>query len=362
MPATGSALDSPRVPKGSGVVQVGPGLGCFLLLLSVVPATAASEPAPAPPERVRISYSLGADCPPPTAFEAQLDERLGSAWKAAPDELARTVTITTTAGENGTGLQMEYEDGAGHAVSRSVNAATCSEALALMAVITAVAVDAQLREPAPSAAPTTPATPATAAPAPPVVAKAAQRPAPQPASERPREAAFVHEAGLRVGVTSGFGSRVAFGLGAEWGLVGQNGFAVRVAVEGHNTGGVPASDGRARFRALTGQSVLCVATLSLTSRLGVPLCAGLEAGVLSAEGVIAPPAVTFEESSVVPWVAAVLSPRLRLTGGRLFMELVPELRFPLVGHTFLFENPTRTAYEIPPVAFGAALTVGVRFR
>ncbi len=335
-------------------------LGCGLAILFGTGRATAVEAAAPPPERVRISYTLGADCPSPDAFERALDERLGSAWKAAPDELARSVLIAETTTDGGSHVQMNYDDSAGRQISRAVDAATCAEALDVMAVITAVALDAQVQEPAPTPPSVSPA-PSAGAPLSVVLPPAEQRaPGPTSPSAAPHQP-FVHELGVRLGLSSGFGTRVAFGVGAEWGLVGENGLALRVALEGRDTGSVPASDGRARFRALTLRSDFCAVTLVVSRAFGVPLCAGLEIGTLWAEGVLDQPAVTFQKSSFTPWLAGVLSPRLRFVAGRAFVELVPELRIPLVRHAFLFENPSRTAFEIPPVAFGAALSAGLRF-
>jgi hypothetical protein len=145
-------------------------------------------------------------------------------------------------------------------------------------------------------------------------------------------------------------------------MVDPNGVSVRAAIEGRNTGNVPANDGRARFRAFTARGEFCFVSLALSSYVHVPLCGGVEAGVLWAEAVVAPPQVTFTRSSYVPWVAGLVVPRLRLTNERAFVELMPELRVPLVGHTFLFASPERTAHEIPLFAWGAALAAGARFR
>jgi hypothetical protein len=139
-------------------------------------------------------------------------------------------------------------------------------------------------------------------------------------------------------------------------------FGVRAAVEARNTGNVAASDGRARFWALTARGELCFVTLALSSSVGIPVCGGLEAGVLGAEGVVSPPAITFTNPSRVPWVAGLLAPRLRFAGARVYLEVMPELRLPLAGHTFLFTSPRRPAHEVPWLAFGAALAAGARFR
>jgi len=335
--------------------------GCLAALCVSIDVAGAAEPAPVP-ERVRISYTLAADCPAPEAFEQRIDTRLGAAWKAEPGEAVRTFAIVATSSAAGASVSLEYQDREGRDIARSVEAKTCAEALDVMAVITAVAIDAQTREPEKAATPPSEEPPAPASAAPPPPAKE-PTPAlqPEPAPARPPGPAWIHELGARASIASGFGPRVAYGVGVEWGLVAPSGMAVRAAVEGRDTFEVPANDGRARFRALTGRGEFCPFALRLARFFGVPLCAGLEGGVLWGDGVVAPPAVTFETTSPTPWFAVLVTPRLRFAEGSLFAELGPELRFPLIGHTFVFQNPERIAYEIPHVAFSGALSAGFRF-
>jgi hypothetical protein len=349
------------------LAPIGRALACVLLAWAGDVRAQAAEPsatppeAAPPPERVRVSYALGPDCPAPESFEAELDARLGTSWKAAPDELARTLSITATVEAGVHVVRMDFQDRTGRPIARSAHAATCAEALHLMALITAVAIDAQVGEPRASAPETVkpasePVCPACPAAPPCPVQPRAKAPSPE------RDAGFVHEAGLRFGVATGFGPSLAFGSGLEWAISNENAFGVRAALEGRGTGSVPAGDGRARFNAFTARGELCFVTLSLSSLVKVPLCGGLEAGAVLAEGVKAAPAVTFTRTSTVPWVAGLLAPRLRLTGARVFVELVPEVRVPFIGHTFLFAFPERPAHEIPVLAFGAALAAGARFR
>jgi hypothetical protein len=322
---------------------------------------AAPAPAAGPPERVRISYALGSDCPPVEQFEKELDERLGVGWKADPAELARSITISEIAGDQNRILELDYQDDEGRKVSRTVSAATCSEALAVMAVITAVALDAQVRPVATASEPSAAPSGTPEAPSSPPATTANQTPTPIAPSPRSGPT-LVHEAGVRLSVAAGFGSGPAFGLGGEWGMLARAGWALRAGADVRDTGSVPALDGRARYRVLTARVDLCPIRIPLTSALSLPLCAGLEGGVLWAEGVLAPPAVTFTQPSYVGWLAAVVSPRLRLSSEQVFAELVPDLRVPFARPTFVFTNPDRAVYGVPTLAFGGSLTAGLRFR
>jgi hypothetical protein len=330
------------------------------LVLALAGTARGADEASGPPERVRITYSLGPDCPTPESFEREVGARVSGAWKAADNELARTMTIADSPEGGRHVMRLDYPDSTGRTLSRSVSAATCEEALSLMVVVTAVAIDAQMREP--QAAHESPGPPSTLALTASTPAEGPAPVAPAPPSSAPAPSAFVHEAGIRFEATGGFGPGVALGLGAEWGMVGRKGFALRAGADFRGTGVVDAADGRARFRALTGRADGCFTLLRPARWFGLPLCAGLEAGVLWADGVISPPAVTFSKTSFIPWVAAAITPRLRLSGDEAFVELAGELRAPLVRHTFAFENPERAAFSIPAFAFGAALSAGVRFQ
>jgi len=330
----------------------------LVVLLALAARASADDTSPPPPERVRIVYSLAADCPSPEEFEHQLDERLGSGWKAAPDEFARSVTITETAGAENSIVAMEYQDEDGRKISRTVSATSCREALTAMAVITAVAIDAQGR---PSAA-SEPSATASEAPPPPPPSPPPPAAPPLGAPAKPDSPSPVHEASLRFGLATGFGNGPAFALGGEWGLEWHSGFAVHVGADARDTGSVPALDARARYRVLAGHVDVCPLRIPLTSWLGVPLCAGLEEGMLWAEGVLSPPALTFTQPSYVGWLAVLLTPRLRVSGGRVFTELVPELRLPLTRPVFAFTNPDRRVYGVPALAVGATLTAGLEIR
>jgi hypothetical protein len=291
-------------------------------------------------------------------FEAELDARLGPTWKAAPDELARNLSIVESASGDLRVVRMEYADEDRRTIARAVSAPTCAEALSMMGVITAVAIEAQRHEAAPKSAAARETTPPEST----VQVTAPQAAVPtKRANAVAHPAALQHEAGLRFGVSAGFGPRAALGAGAEWGLVVDEQLELRAALEARDTGNVPAADGRARFRSLVARGDVCVATLRLAAWAGVPICGGLEAGVLWAQGVHSPPAVTFERSREVPWLAGLVTPRVRLSSLRAYLELVPEIRVPFGGHTFLFEEPVRTAYRTPDFAFGLSLGAGIRF-
>jgi hypothetical protein len=307
---------------------------------------------------VRLVYARGADCPTPAALERELDTRLGPGWQAQPDELARTIAVTEELAREDHAVRIEYSDGSGRPVTRSLSARTCEEAAAMTAVVVAVAIDALAheRETAQSAAALHESVVAPAVP---------PAPAPMPSAPalipKPHSTPFVHEAGLRFSVSTGFGTGPAWGAGGEWALIGRSGFAVRAALEARTTGSVPAADAHARFSAFTARSDVCAPTLRPPRWLSGRLCAGLEVGALKAEGVLSPPAVTAAQPSTVPWVAGLVTPRLRLGTTHAFVELVSELRFPFTRHTFTFESPERRAFAIPAVAFGVSLAAGVRF-
>lgn len=152
-----------RSTSDDGAAQVAPSNAAVPAREAPAPFTALG----APPARVHVTYALGADCPPPAAFEAELDARLGPTWKAAPDELARDLVIDETDAGHIHVVRMEYEDEEWRTITRTVSAPTCDEALALIAVITAVAIEAQPREAPPKTAAARETSPPPRRPAPP---------------------------------------------------------------------------------------------------------------------------------------------------------------------------------------------------
>jgi hypothetical protein len=107
-----------------------------------------------------------------------------------------------------------------------------------------------------------------------------------------------------------------------------------------------------RFQLFAGTLEVCPVRLGLTRSLALPVCAGVEAGVLRAEGK-GGPRVANPDTGYVAWVAAVLAPRLRLDLGRVFAELVAEERFPLVRREFKLRQSEQVIHDLPHVAFGA---------
>jgi hypothetical protein len=337
-----------------------PRLGLFsgtLALTTFGVATARPEPV-RPPERVRISYVAPAQCPDQAAFEAGVSDRLNRAWRAAPGELARTIRVVVTEEGGLLVARMAFTDATGRPVSRAVSAERCEEVVSGIALVTALAIQSQVfgeqAAASASAAPTASTGPAVrlAAGAP----TSLSSPPRQPPTSRP--SALAHDVGLRFGVADQLGPRLATGVGALWGIgpVAHPSF-VRLVADWYDTRTMVRAGGKARFQLLAGRLEVCPVRLGLSRSLVLPACAGVEAGVLIAEGkggVVNPKTLDFA------WVAAVLAPRVRLELGHVFAELVAEERFPLARRTFKF-RPNSFVNEIPYVAFGAVATVGLRF-
>jgi hypothetical protein len=311
-----------------------------------------------PPERVRISYDAPAECPDQAAFEAGVSERLGRPWRAAPGELARTIRVVVTKEGGALVARMTFTDATGRPVSRTVSAQNCEEVVSGIALVTALAIQSQVfgEEVAASAGPAPSAAPA-AAPSAPTAASPPPRP---PPTSRP--STWVHEVGLRFGVSSGLGPGLPIGVGALWGLgpISHPSF-VHVVADWYDTGTVDRGGSSVRFQLLAGRLEVCPVRLGLTRWLLVPACAGVEAGRLTAAGRERTDVVVHPRTVHIAWAAAVLAPRLRLELSRVFAELVAEERFPFVPWTFKFNRPQGDIHEIPNVAFGAVAAVGLRF-
>src|SRR5512141_197489 len=187
-------------------------ISATLALTTLGVGTARPEPMH-PRERVRISYSAPAECPDQTAFEAGVSDRLSRPWKAAAGELARTIRIVVTKERGLLVARMAFTDAMGRSVSRAVSAETCDEVVSGIALVTALAIQSQVFGEEGAAPGTPPAsTGPAAAPSAPTAMVAPARP---PPASHP--SALAHDVGLRFGVATGLGPRLATAVGVLWG-------------------------------------------------------------------------------------------------------------------------------------------------
>ena len=295
--------------------------------------------------------------------------RIGAGWEAAPSELARTIDVSVASTEARSIARIDFVDGGGQSVSRTVSAATCSEVVSGIALITVLAIESRVAEavdrsePLP-AAPTTPeaAGPLATTPAPPSAgpAEAAKLPPKIPATARPAstpspsplhwDVGGAAVAGNGVGPAFAWGARLFGGVG--WG----RGPDFRLGVDYLKA---PISDAHSvstLFYLLAGRISACPLALRLLAGARLLPCAGALSGVL--RGQTFPSKLVQEGAGARAFVTPLVEVRADATFRALFVELGVEARFPLEYRKFsvspLYE------YEVPPVELGVSAGIGLR--
>jgi hypothetical protein len=358
-----------------------------LTILFALGAGLAKAQTPArPAEKVRVTYRGSAGCPDSIAFLEQVRARVGSAWEAPPNELARTIEVRVAGGGDRSVARIDFVDENNQPITRVVTAQTCDEVVTGIALVTALAIESRIAEavgksepptavaggPAASAAepPKTQAPEASKAVVPPAVAEPVREP-PEPPRAPPHYdigGGVIASVGALPGISPGF--RGFIGLG--W----SGGPDFRVGGEFSNTGNVNSTvNGNAydsKFTLALGRASVCPIALGDKARF-LP-CGGLEIGQLKARGQSSTPATGLQvegDTASALWVAPFVSVRGDVTWEIFFAEAEVSLAVPLspVDRDFVIRrtvhgNPTRDVedkvHTIWPVCPGVALNVGLR--
>ncbi len=333
----------PELPAAAPIAPPGPA------------SSAAPSPTPAASEAVRVSYSARPGCPDQDAYFARVTARVPSAHAAAPGELARQVTVTVAEDEVGYLARLDFVDVHGEAITRTLTGATCDEVVSGIALVTALALEAQLeRETTPSGPAITPPPEPRPKPKPSPPSPPSPPPA-NPAPTPPRQAVAPR---WRFAVGLGAGSPMHAAPGTPLGIdvllrVGRSDSSAsgRVAVT-HWRLTIEVDQRSASFRGWGGSAEACPLAWPAAGLLSLEPCAAVTLGALEGHG---------RESATLPspgqstifWADARAVGRLRVAPTRLF-ELEGEgfLAFPLRRHAFVFERPKATVFEIPTVGTG----------
>lgn len=320
----------------------------------------AAQPAE---EAVRFQYAAPPECPDAATFTARVRERTQRGRAAEPGELARTFSVDVTADANGFVGDIAFLDDGGQKVDRHLRGEQCDAVVSSLALITALALDATLRE---EEAP---------APPPPAPEKATRSPearvTPKPAPETRQPPAPIRERSLaaaRIGVGGGYGSALhapGVGLAPHAALLGQldwrSGFALRLSAHADWYDFTADEERRANLRILGVETSACPWRWRF-GELGFAPCATLDLGSLHAEGEQGGK-LTTPGSATIVWAA--VGAELRLAWeptGPLWVELRGAAAFPLVAsYEFVFRNPTHVAYRVPVFTGAGGIGVGVRF-
>jgi hypothetical protein len=317
--------------------------------------TSLSAPTLAQEEAVRFRYEAPSECPAAEAFTARVRQRTSRGREADAEQMARTFAVTIRADAPGFTGSIEFLDDQGAPVSRRVHGEECDAVVSSLALITALALDATLRdEPAPEAEVDAMPKPEVT-PSPPAPAPITTRPLAAPAPEAP----WLENA--RVGLGVAYDANLS---APSFGLLGQLDFrgtwALRLLLH-YEDSTIAVDSGRAVGVRLLGlETSVCPPRVSVDD-FAIQACAAFDLGSLRARG-IQSEALVSVSSETRAWAA--LGPELRLSWlprEAFWAELRGALPVPLRPHTFTLENPDRTAYDIPAVSVQAGIAAGVRF-
>jgi hypothetical protein len=316
--------------------------------------SSAAQPIAA--EAVRFRYEAPPECPAAEAFTARVRERTARGREAEPQELARTFAVSIAADSPGFLGTIEFLDDAGAPVNRRVHGEECEAVVSSLALITALALDATLREEPevgsdevslPRAAPAAP-TPA------PVVPSA-------PAAKSPPRSGAPLLVSARVGASAAYDSLLPAPV---WSLLGQLDFrsdwALRISAH-YSDAELEVETGRAiSVRVLGLETSVCPLRPS-AGELSFYPCVSFDIGSLRARGIESDQLGSIGSGTIL-WAA--VGPELRLAWeprAPLWLELRGALGFPLVRHTFQLENPAQNALVIDDLTAQGGLVAGVRF-
>lgn len=347
-----------------------PWLALVPVLLVASPAQAqlpaATEPKAATEEAVRFQFAAPAECPDAAVFTARVRERTSRGRLAEPGELARTFNVQVTAAASGFAGQIEFLDDNGALVNRRLSGEQCDAVVSSLALITALALDATLREadPEPEAAPPRPASTPKPAPLPPQASAKSEPKAPPPRPAAPKTLR------ARIGFGGAYGTSLRgperFLLAQQGSLIGQlewgNGPALRVAAH-LDQQELTVDAGRvAQLRILAVESSVCPLQLRSEDFALYP-CAVVDLGSLRGEGQLGDN-LTKADGDTIFWasVGAEVRGLVESEALPIWLELRAGVGFPLVAtHKFVFRNPAALVYEAPHVTGVGGLAFGVRF-
>jgi hypothetical protein len=317
---------------------------------------------------VSIEYRAPTECPGRAEFLGQVLRRLPHIRIEGAAENRRAFEVDVEPAAERTVARLKFLDADSRRVERELKAPSCEEAVAGIALITALAIDPRLSiaEPSdgagaplePGASPTKPQpSPAVTTPTTPV------RPAADDSPSRPSEPerrGWAWLLGAAVGPVSDVApswtpSGLIFSEIGPWSDV-----RVRLALGYADTGERELQGGLVRFRLAHGRSEICPVALAAGSRVTLRPCAALELGMLMAEGAESPRLVEPKSSSDL-WFAGVGALRVELRLGRVVsLELDGQLRMPLLRRTYVFERPEAPVYDTPRVGGGFLLGAKAR--
>lgn len=362
----------PRLVRGPVAALLSIALGFF-----AVQGARAQPGGERPTDKVRVTYEAPPACPDEATFLSEVRARIGVDWEASSTERARQIAVSVATTAGGSTARLDYVDDGGRPVSRALSGTTCTDVVAAIALVTALAIDARFTEALASSQPAEPAAP-EAAPAPsgsgaspaepekraePVAASAVGA-APAQSVTRAGPRTWEVTAGVLGAIASGTGPAVALGGRAFAGLKWRGGADVRLGFDyltvaptriARNDGDVVVAT-----RAIGGRLSGCPLALALGSAVSVSPCAGLASGAFHGE-TLDSPGVQAKGSANPAFFALFGEARVDVRFDALFIEASGEVRFVVDPPTFaLVVGDLRPQlYDAPVVSVGATLGLGL---
>jgi hypothetical protein len=326
-------------------------------------------------ERVSVIYEVPSNCPSRTYFEGRVQSRVQRRWLATEGESARLLKVSAKYKEATWSASLDFSDVSGRVVTRTVKGATCEEAVAAIALVTALAIESQ-------EVGSQERNGGVSSQSEGVIGQGASRstentsnvdfgtlgPVGSKESDDTNEGLrpLSFEVGLSYLRTQGVGPGYANGLDVFFGLSPNPStslvrFGFTWLDSGTDTTDLPRV--KARAQAVAGRVQSCPFRLELFQRVSMPLCGSIEVGLLNVSGVGSAPELTKSRSDQVFWLVPSLSPRLRWDVGAFFVEVGPEFRVFLTQRQFSvrYGDNLGQAFETPLGHVGLVGIAGLHF-
>jgi hypothetical protein len=320
-----------------------------------------------PPDQVRIEYRAPAECPDSEAFKALVGSRAPAGWQAAPDQVARRVSVEISGADGEYTAKVELLDERGERVAQTLSGALCSNVVDGIALVTAIAIQSRgaeaeegTGEPGTQQPPSAPEpaanAPASRVPTTPRLTLDASRPARLPSS-RQRSANL--RVSARVALATGVGPNAA--LGAGLGVVFEPGDArIGIALHAFRTGRVEVRGVPVRFELLSARVEGCPFVVMLADWASLEPCSFAEFGVVTGQAFEAAPAVIRGDRGSAPWYSAGGAGRAVGRFGSWAVEVEALLGVPLRRERFHIERGDEV-HRVPATYGAVAAGLGVRF-
>jgi hypothetical protein len=290
-----------------------------LLVVAVVCMGWSVAAAPAPPERIRLTYDAVASCPDREQLVALIAAH--AQVIVVDDPGARGFAVSIVADADGLRGELSIAGAV-----RDVRGATCDEVVAAIALVAALAIEEQAPKPEPRVVT-------------PVV----------PDPERRWRLA----AGGGVGMFTGMAPTARMGAPIFLEAAREHGPQLRLAFDLTTRDDVIDDAGSTSFRWTAGRIDGCPFVWERGAFELAP-CLGLELGVTNARGVD----VAMAAASDRPWITPAAILRLGVRFGRATVAAEGSVGAPLVRDRFLI-GPDVTVYQVPAIATNLALTLAI---